>query len=146
MGKLELQEVSVQHHPGVNGGAVIPAGHRSLCSQPLLPHFAHQQKGRTSHSLPRGFCALGWRTAEKAWPCPRIPSRCWSSACRPLANVGPVPQQLVVCVLGDHSIVPDSCDPMDCSPPGSSVHEILQASILEWVAISFSRASSQPRD
>ena len=31
------------------------------------------------------------------------------------------------------------CDPMDCSLPGSSVHEILQARILEWVAISFSR-------
>ena len=35
---------------------------------------------------------------------------------------------------------------MDCSPPGSSVHEIFQARILEWVAISFSRGSSQPRD
>ena len=32
----------------------------------------------------------------------------------------------------------DSCDPMDCSLPGSSVHGILQARILEWVAISFS--------
>ena len=40
----------------------------------------------------------------------------------------------------------DSCDPMDFSPPGSSVHEISQARILEWVAISFSRGSSQPRD
>ena len=37
-------------------------------------------------------------------------------------------------------------NPMDCSPPGSSVHGILQARILEWVAISFSRGSSQPRD
>ena len=33
----------------------------------------------------------------------------------------------------------DSCNPIDCSLPGSSVHEILQARILEWVAISFSR-------
>ena len=38
------------------------------------------------------------------------------------------------------------CDPVDCSPPGSSVHGILQARILEWVAISFSRGSFQPRD
>ena len=38
------------------------------------------------------------------------------------------------------------CDPVDCSLPGSSVHEILQARILEWVAISFSRGSSRPRD
>ena len=37
------------------------------------------------------------------------------------------------------------CDPMDCSPPDSSVHSILQARILEWVAISFSRGFSQPR-
>ena len=38
------------------------------------------------------------------------------------------------------------CDPVDCSPPGSSVHGILQARILEWVAISSSRGSSRPRD
>ena len=37
------------------------------------------------------------------------------------------------------------CDPLDCSPPGSTVHGILQATILEWVAIPFSRGSSQPR-
>ena len=35
---------------------------------------------------------------------------------------------------------------MDCSPPGSSVHEILQARILEWVAMPSSRGSSRPRD
>ena len=38
------------------------------------------------------------------------------------------------------------CDPMDCGPPGSSVHGILQARILEWVAMASSRRSSQPRD
>ena len=37
------------------------------------------------------------------------------------------------------------CDPMDC-PAGSSVHRILQARVLEWVAIPFSRGSSGPRD
>ena len=37
-------------------------------------------------------------------------------------------------------------NPMDCSPPGSSVHGVLQARILEWVAIFFSWGSSQPRD
>ena len=41
---------------------------------------------------------------------------------------------------------PTLCNPVDCSPPGSSVHGILQARILEWVAISFSRQSSRPRD
>ena len=38
------------------------------------------------------------------------------------------------------------CNPMDCSPPASSVHGILQASVLEWVVIPFSRGSSWPRD
>ena len=37
-------------------------------------------------------------------------------------------------------------DPMDCSPPGSSVRGILQARILEWVAMPSSRGSSRPRD
>ena len=45
-----------------------------------------------------------------------------------------------------HSVVSDSCSPMDCSPPGSPVHGIPQARILEWVTNSFSRLSSQPRD
>ena len=38
------------------------------------------------------------------------------------------------------------CDPMDCGLPGFSIHLIFQARTLEWVAISFSRRSSQPRD
>ena len=38
------------------------------------------------------------------------------------------------------------CNPMDHSPPGSSVHGILQARILEWVAMPSSRGPSQPRD
>ena len=39
---------------------------------------------------------------------------------------------------------PTLCNPMDCSPPGSSVHEILQARILEWVAMPFSRDRPDP--
>ena len=42
-----------------------------------------------------------------------------------------------------HLVVSDSCDPMDCSPPGSYVHGILQARILEWVAISFSKGGGR---
>ena len=45
-----------------------------------------------------------------------------------------------------HWVVSDSWDPMDCSLSGSSIHGILQARILEWVAISFSRGSSQSRN
>ena len=43
-------------------------------------------------------------------------------------------------------LCPTLCDPMDCGLPGSSVHGIFQARVLQWVAISFSRGSSQPRD
>ena len=48
----------------------------------------------------------------------------------------------VVCVQS----CPTLCDPMDCSLPGSSIHGVLQARILEWVATSFSRGSSRLRD
>ena len=53
----------------------------------------------------------------------------------------------IVCVM---CLVAQSCrtlcNPVDCSPPGSSVHGILQARILEWVAMPSSKGSSQPRD
>ena len=51
----------------------------------------------------------------------------------------------VKCVLVTQSC-PTLCDPMDCSPPGSSVHGIFQAGRLEWVALPFSRGSSWLRD
>ena len=51
---------------------------------------------------------------------------------------------IYMCVLS-HSVVSD-CDPMDYSLLGSSVHGILRARILEWVAMPFSRGSSRPRD
>ena len=43
-------------------------------------------------------------------------------------------------------LCPTLCNPVDCNLPGSSIHGILQTRILEWVAISFSRGSSQFRD
>ena len=65
----------------------------------------------------------------------------------------------IKCKMNGHAVRGDSesesevaqscltlCDPEDCSLPGSSVHGILQAKILELVAISFSRVSSPPRD
>ena len=67
----------------------------------------------------------------------------------------------LLCLLKDHSgcymknscmrvkslqSYPTHCDPMDCSPSGSSVRGIFQAGILEWVAVSSSRGSSQPKD
>ena len=51
---------------------------------------------------------------------------------------------LCVCLVTQSC--PTLCDPSDRSPPGSSTHGIFQEKMLEWVAISFSRGSSQPRD
>ena len=61
---------------------------------------------------------------------------------------GLLPQVCVcVCVcVWVTQLCPTLCDPTDCNPPGSSVHGILQARILEWVASPFSRGSSWPRD
>ena len=52
---------------------------------------------------------------------------------------------LCPCVLVAQSCL-TLCDPIDCSPPGSSVHGILQARLLEWVPMPSSRESSPPRD
>ena len=51
---------------------------------------------------------------------------------------------LCVCFVSQSCLT--LCSPMDCSPPGSSVHGIFQARLLEWDAISYSRGSSWPRD
>ena len=51
-----------------------------------------------------------------------------------------------VCLLSITQSCPTLCNPMDYNPPGPSVHGMLQVRILEWVAISFSRGSSWPRD
>ena len=50
------------------------------------------------------------------------------------------------CAVLSRSVTSDSATPEHCSPPGSSVHGILQARILEWVAMPSSRGSYQPRD
>ena len=59
---------------------------------------------------------------------------------------GPENCKMGCCAVLSHQSCLTLCNPMDCSPPGSSVHGILQARILEWVTISYSRGSSWPRD
>ena len=62
--------------------------------------------------------------------------------------MNPCEKSLCVCVSCCCLVVqscPAVCDPMDCSPPGPSVHRISQAGILEHAAMSFSRGSSWPR-
>ena len=63
----------------------------------------------------------------------------WGRKCSP--HPIPLPSWLLPGKVLIAQSCPIVCDPMDCSPPGSSVHGILQARILEWVAISFSRGS-----
>ena len=68
----------------------------------------------------------------KTWaPCPLLP---WSTITH------------LSCVCVHIQSCPTLCNPTDCSPPGSSVHGILQVGILEWIAIPFTRGSSLPRD
>ena len=68
----------------------------------------------------------------------------------PLSTVADSLGPLGVCLTLCCRVLAQSCltlgDPIDCSPPGSSLHGILQARILKWVAISYSRGSSQSRD
>ena len=85
---------------------------------------------------------------------------CWVCVCRTCHSwtlydiflMSKVIKAIFICLVGVQCSVlaaqscPTLCDPMDCSPPGSSVHGIFQARLLEWVAISFSRGSSWPRD
>ena len=80
---------------------------------------------------------LGDAGRERGWLCwyrhsPRCPRKPWLTASSCLL------------LLFSHSVVSNSCDPTDCSPPGFSVHGLSQARTLRWVAISFSRGSAWP--
>ena len=53
---------------------------------------------------------------------------------------------IYICCWFSRQVISNSCNPVNWSLPGSSVHGVLQARILEWVAVPFSRGSAQPRD
>ena len=99
---------------------------------PILNTAKLQRVGSPRCNRPQEF--WGQRESEPAGPAPAV----WliTTSCR----MG----------LKGKAVVAQSCpalyNPMDCSPPGSSVHGILQARILEWIATPFSRRFSQPRD
>ena len=73
-----------------------------------------------------------------------MPSSRGSSSPRDKPNSLVSPALAVLCLVA--KLCPTLCDPMDCSPLGSSVHRDFQARILEWVATPTSRGSSQPRN
>ena len=76
--------------------------------------------------------------------CNRIESRMWRTT---KSTPPPKEQEEVSCMHARLAqLYPALCDPVDCSTPGSCVHGILQATILEWVVTFSSTESSQPRD
>ena len=85
----------------------------------------------------------------KTWPIDAYFNLCLKVLFKSLYNVGASPVSLArVRAMRAKSLHlhPTLCDPVDYSPPGFPVHGILQARILEWVAMPSSRGSSQPRD
>ena len=101
-------------------------------------HFKRKFKSRNAWSSSR---EISYQMADSVW----LGLRLWSHS---QYCLGRKTDQLYLCkvkMLVTQSC-PTPCDLVDCSPPGSSVHGILQAGILEWVAIPFSRISSRPRD
>ena len=99
----------------------------------------------------RGDCRRLWKDWTSLWDFLPNPSTDMLDYFQPRIQVPPaslrIPLGFIACVHAKsfHSC-PTLCDPMDCSLPGSSVHEILQARILEWVAMPSSRGSSLPKD
>ena len=145
-----------QEKPGVQWGRRNKEEEKSAGVQ-----FGMKLRGASRYSTPECLLRL----------CPAWKPRSWSLTSltyQPLAKPPRAVQALLVFMEGPSSLwqalqkarrcrllkakvlatqsCPVLCDPVHCSPPGFSVQGTLQASILEWVAISFSRGFSQPRD
>ena len=121
----------LEHWETLAGKVCVPRQKEQV--SPIM-HDVHQQNpphSSTSHFLGEH---LSSRNKIHIWGCQLVASHHVLLSFAPYTNM--------VCVL----VVSDSWRPMDCSPPGSSVHGIFQARILEWVAISSSRGSFWPRD
>ena len=99
---------------------------------PFLKHQNDVLKLKTTFLLLSGSLACSWGTLTPAISCIRKLELLF-------------PPHACPCAQSLQSYL-TFYDPMDCSPPGFSAHGILQARILEWVAMPSSRQSSQPRD
>ena len=110
-----------------------------MVRQGELPAAGQQQPCR-SDGAALSARSLGQSTAE--------PSTCYTDSQEPTPPLSLLSWDSLM--GGKETEVAQSCltlgDPIDCSPPGFSVHGVFQARILEWVAISLSRGSSRPRD
>ena len=139
----------------------VPLGSHALCEHAQLPVCwpPPAPPGAVSHSslpmpMPYSSIRSHFRDPPSPAPSPGLPSGlpqpythlCYY--CRRQLGHCSVPSPALHQVLEHHYCCSVSklcltlCDPADCSPPGSSVHGILQARILEWAAISSSRGSS----
>ena len=108
---------------------------------PLHLPFLICKMGASGRSLPVPHCM------DPAWGTPHPPNFMPPKGEVKCAPGLPRPHWAfcaVLCLVAQSC--PTPCDSIDCSPPGFSVHRILQARILEWVAMPSSRGSSQPRD
>ena len=110
---------------------LINAMPRVSTSQPCICKKEEMSSGLTSSKI----TSLLWKAEQ--FPAP--PNTHYLEPWKPRVHD-------VICVCAQLPLCPTLCDPMDCSPPGSSVHGILQARILEWVAMSSSTGSSWPKD
>ena len=116
------------------GGSLGLAGHEELLVSPIsAANGGDTGRSFLSHSLSNGW--VSWNPVHRD---PNGKLRHHHILLTPLTCA------MRACVLCRFS--PTLGDSMVCSPPGFSVHWILQARILEWVAIPFSRGSSPPRD
>ena len=119
-------------------------------TEPLLPHFLPEP----GFAAQVTGCFLSYLSSLTLRPdqsqetgAPSSPHSpiCISFACIPSPASGPLPHRPLgkeKCDVLVTQLCLTLCDLKDCSPPSSSVHEILQARILEWVAMPFSRGSS----
>ena len=104
---------------------------------PIIPWAGGDILSLAVYPFIRSF-ASGWTAAGQLpeWPLPAVN---WFLFARTTLERWP-------CSCSVAQLCPTLGDPRDCSPPASSLHGIFQARTLEWVAISFSRGSSPPRD
>ena len=114
-------------------------------------------KARTLEWVAISFSnAWKWKVKVKLLSCDWLLATPWAAVHQAPPSMGfsrqeywsgmPLPSPKTRFIFFSHLVVSDSLRPVDCSPPSFSVHGILQARILERVAISFSRGSSRPRD
>ena len=110
------------------------------CFKGLFPLFKMQSQPSSCAGLSQFFCGLYFAFTSPTFQFFIRLYAPWNWDSKYILALSGVSEVLVV------QSCPTLCDPVDCSPPGSSIHGIVQAKTLEWFAIPFSKGPSQPRD